>query len=124
MRLILVQRIDYDDSCGCHTVQLIPFNVLDRGSSNNPRTKLIREASEVIQKVRNIVGHFHHSAEAKENLREIAAEINESQSKLIQDNDTRWDSTNDMIFGILSPFKWVTKCYRVIIVPCQFITLA
>ena len=74
----------------------------------------------------------------------ISAGINESETHLIQDNDTRWDSTHDLIgsvvtkfkslkiyslqypgkikefnmfeeeflihcYGILSPFKWVTK---------------
>ena len=70
----------------------------------NPRNNFILEASEIFHKARTVVGHFHHSAEADKNLRDIAAGIAESQSMLIQDNDTRWDSTHDMIGSVINKF--------------------
>ena len=119
-------------------------HVLNRGTSKKSHENFILQASEIVQKAREIVGHFHHSAEANHNLTCISAGINESETHLIQDNDTRWDSTHDLIgsvvtkfkslkiyslqypgkikefnmfeeeflvhcYGILSPFKWVTK---------------
>ena len=76
--------------------------MLDLGSSKNPRNNFILEASEIFRKSRTVVGHFHHSTEADKNLRDIAAGIDESQSMLIQDNNTRWDSTLDMIGSVSS----------------------
>ena len=130
--------------CGCHTIQLTPCHIFNRGTSKNAHENFILHASEIVQKARKIVGHFHHSAEANHNLKCISAGINEPETDLIQDNETRWDSTHDLIgsvvtkfkslkiyslqyprkikefdtfeeqflahcYGILSPFKWVTK---------------
>ena len=130
--------------CGCHTIQLTPKHVLSRGISKHPHINFISQANDIIQKARKIVGHFHHSAEANHQLINISSGIDESPSDLVQDNDTRWDSTYDLIgsvikkfksfkiyslqhpgriqelaaieedfliqcYGILSPFKWVTK---------------
>ena len=87
--------------CGCHTVQLTPTHVLSRGISKHPHINFIVHASDIIQKARKIVGHFHHCSEANYNLMKISSDIDEPRTDLIQDNDTRWDSTHDLIGSVI-----------------------
>ena len=91
--------------CGCHPIQLTPCHIFNRVTSKNAHENFILHASEIVQKARKIVGLFHHSAEANHNLKCISAGINEPETDLIQDNETRWESTHDLIGSVVTKFK-------------------
>ena len=51
--------------------------------------------------VRKIVSHFHKSSKATEELRQIQTLLNLPQHKLIQDVETRWNSSYYMLKRII-----------------------
>ena len=55
------------------------------------------EAKEVIEKVKHMVTYFHKSTLASEKLREIQKRLDLPEHKLIQQVDTRWNSTFYML---------------------------
>lgn len=56
-----------------------------------------RATRDVVHRIRNIVSHFHRSGKATEELHLIQASLNLPQHKLIQDVETRWNSTYYML---------------------------
>lgn len=70
----------------------------------NAHENFILHTSEIIHKARKIA-YFHHNAEANHNLNCISAGINESETDLVQDNDTRWDSTHELIGSVVTKYK-------------------
>ena len=53
--------------------------------------------SNLLKKVRRIVGFFHRSSTAAARLAAIATALGMKPLRLIQDVDTRWNSTFDML---------------------------
>ncbi|MGH0146569.1 UNVERIFIED_CONTAM: hypothetical protein FKN15_008369 [Acipenser sinensis] len=72
--------------CFAHTLNLIVKNA----SQNTPDLELVQE------KARRIVGFFRSSSNAKERLSEFQILLNKPQHKLVQEVDTRWNSTYEM----------------------------
>lgn len=56
-----------------------------------------RAISDIIRKNRQIVAHFKRSCPARQLLLQNQKQFNLPERKLIQDNNTRWNSTHDML---------------------------
>lgn len=72
-----------DADCGAHKINLVVRNSLFKSP----------EVKEVLQKCRKLVGHFNHSNLAYDRLEDEQIKEQLSVRKLIQDVDTRWNST-------------------------------
>lgn len=70
-------------ACFAHTLNLIVSGAIKQDKS----------VSELKLKCKEIVTYFHQSVKATEKLREIRRQQNLPEHKLIQDVDTRWNST-------------------------------
>jgi hypothetical protein len=82
--------------CTPHSVQLPPKHYcLDVAKADS-------EVYAVISKARKIVSHFNHSSTSTAKLLEIAKDNNLRSTKLRRDNDTRWNSTHDMIGDVFT----------------------
>ncbi|PAA75622.1 hypothetical protein BOX15_Mlig029382g14, partial [Macrostomum lignano] len=51
----------------------------------------------ILDKARSIVGHFHHSVTAQANLKTLQLQLKLPTHSLVQDVDTRWNSTLAML---------------------------
>ena len=60
------------------------------------------------KKCKDIVSFFHHSAKATDKLREVQKQLGISEGKLIQEVDTRWNSTLYMFQRIIEQQQAVT----------------
>jgi len=83
-----------DLGCYIHTMQLVVNAAL--------RPTVQRAVGDIIATGRSIVGHFRHSSKATERLQQIQASLNTEaspypQHRLIQDVQTRWNSTFYML---------------------------
>ncbi|XP_030765200.1 zinc finger BED domain-containing protein 1-like [Sitophilus oryzae] len=78
--------------CVAHTLNL---TVKDGLIQNN-------ELNVILQKCRNIVGHFKHSAIAVEKLSTMQQQMNSPQLKVKQDVVTRWNSTYIMLDRLIA----------------------
>lgn len=56
-----------------------------------------RATRDLVSRIRKIVAYFHRSGKATEELHRIQASLNLPQHKLIQDVETRWNSTYYML---------------------------
>lgn len=91
--------------CTAHCLQLC----LKAGLSINTIDRLTGAA-------RKLVGHFKHSVLACEELKKRQAQMELSEHKLIQDCDTRWNSTYYMLKRLVEmrwPVSAVLSCERV-----------
>ena len=61
------------------------------------------------KKCKDIVTFFHHSCKASDKLREVQKQLGITEKKLIQDVDTRWNSTFYMLKRILEQHDEVTS---------------
>jgi zinc finger BED domain-containing protein 4 len=57
---------------------------------------------------RKIVGHFRQSSSATNRLHQLQADLNLPQLQLVQDVQTRWNSTFDMLQRLIQQRKPVT----------------
>lgn len=73
--------------CFAHTEQLCLVKVYESQ----------RATKDVVHRIRKIVAHFHRSGKATEELHRIQASLNLPKHKLIQDVETRWNSTYYML---------------------------
>lgn len=73
--------------CFAHSEQLCLVKVYE-----NQRT-----TRDMVHRIRKIVGYFHRSGKATEELHRIQSSLNLPQHKLIQDVETRWNSTYYML---------------------------
>jgi len=73
-------------SCFNHTLQLVILHAL--------KTKFFEDS---LTKCRQIVSHFHHSAQSSEKLEKIQKQLNIPTHKLILDCPTRWNSIYQMM---------------------------
>ena len=60
-----------------------------------------RATNDMVHRVRKIVAYFHKSAKGTEELQKIQVSLNLPQHKLIQDMETRWNSTYYMLKRII-----------------------
>ena len=72
-----------DVSCAAHTLQLVLHDAVFTQTS----------VEAVVKKCRRVVAHFKHSEQACRHLREYQASRDVPEHKLVQDVDTRWNST-------------------------------
>lgn len=82
------------ESRGClaHTLQLIVHEGL----------LAQRSVSDALANARKIVGHFKHSPLAYSRLQDIQVELNMPPKRLLQDVQTRWNSTHYMVKSLLA----------------------
>ncbi|XP_005113571.2 zinc finger BED domain-containing protein 1-like, partial [Aplysia californica] len=73
--------------CFAHSLNLIVRDALKNSG----------ELVELITKVKSVVSFFHHSVKATEKLLSFQQNLGRQQRKLIQDVDTRWNSTLHML---------------------------
>ena len=69
--------------CFAHTLNLIVQGALKA----DPTLTALKKTC------RNIVTFFHHSAKASDKLNEIQKQLGVAENKLMQDVETRWNST-------------------------------
>ncbi|MBN3274238.1 ZBED4 protein, partial [Polyodon spathula] len=62
----------------------------------------------LLQQCSTIVGFFHHSTKAAENLKEIQKQLNIPEHKLIQSLETRWNSIFYMLDRIPEQLQVIT----------------
>jgi hypothetical protein len=74
-----------------HTLQLIVEDAL----------KSQRVVSDAIAVARRLVGHFNHSTQATDTLRDLQRQLDLPQHSLIQDVQTRWNSTFYLVERLL-----------------------
>ena len=77
--------------CFAHSEQLCLTKVYENQRATN----------DMVHRVRKIVSHFHKSAKGTEQLQKIQVSLNLPQHKLIQDVETRWNSTYYMLKRII-----------------------
>ena len=79
-------------SIGCmgHNLNLAARKALD-----------ISSVSQVVGRVKRLVSHFHYSTQSSNMLAAKQALLKLPKRKLVQDVDTRWNSTYDMIQSVL-----------------------
>ena len=77
--------------CFAHSEQLCLTKVYENQRATN----------DMVHRVRKIVAHFHKSAKGTEELQKIQVSLNLPQHKLIQDVETRWNSTYYMLKRII-----------------------
>ena len=85
-------------SCFIHTLQLVILEGL----------KSQRSLTDLIASCRKLVGHFRHSSKACSALKNIQTELSVPQRKLVQDVQTRWNSTFYMLRRILDEKRALT----------------
>lgn len=73
--------------CFAHTLNLVMQDAMSK----------VREMQVVKNKVKQIVTYFHHSVKASDKLRELQQQHGVPVKKLIQDVETRWNSTFYML---------------------------
>nr|CAH7739618.1 unnamed protein product [Callosobruchus chinensis] len=78
--------------CVAHTLNLSVKDGLGQNS----------ELGVILQKCRNIVGHFKHSALAVQKLSKMQQQMNTPQLKMKQDVATRWNSTYIMLDRLIA----------------------
>ena len=61
----------------------------------------------VRKKCKEIVTYFHHSAKAMDKIREIQKQVGAPENKLIQEVESRWNSTYYMFEKILQQHQAV-----------------
>lgn len=71
--------------------------------------------TELLTKLRKIVGHFHLSVVAQHSLQKEQKKLKIPKLKLVQDCITRWNATHDIIIIIISVSKnrdAINNCLR------------
>ena len=84
--------------CFAHTLNLVVQDAINA----DPALSNLKE------KCKEIVSHFHRSTKASEKLRAIQKQLNMPELKLIQDVVTRWNSTYLMLERIISQHEAIT----------------
>ena len=84
--------------CFSHTLNLVVQEAI----------KADRAVVAVKKKCKEIVTYFHHSAKAMDKLRENQKQVGIPENKLIQEVDTRWNSTFYMFERMLQQHQAVT----------------
>lgn len=84
--------------CFAHTLNLVVSSSLNKNES----------LSAIRKKVKNIVTYFHCSVKASDKLKEIQEQNKLPEQKLIQDIDTRWNSTYFMFARYIEQHDAIT----------------
>ena len=85
-------------ACFAHTLNLVVSAAI----------KADRSVHDLQKKCKQIVSFFHHSAKSSEKLKEIQGQLGIPQHKLIQEVETRWNSTYYMYERITEQHQAVT----------------
>ena len=91
--------------CFAHTLNLVVSDAIKADASVHGLKR----------KCKQIVTFFHHSVKSTEKLKEIQGQLGIPEHKLIQEVETRWNSTYYMFQCITEQHQAVTTCS----LPCQ-----
>ena len=78
--------------CLAHTLNLVVQAALSGGHSGQPGPH-----AAVIKRIKDIVSYFHRSIKASDELRKVQAQLSLPEYKLMQECETRWNSTFFML---------------------------
>ena len=90
--------------CFDHTLNLIPAYIFKKKPLTDGGREYVPGAIELISKAKRIVTFFHHSCNASNRLKTLQIERGKTEGtalRLIQDVETRWSSTYEMIVRFL-----------------------
>ncbi|KAH7678440.1 zinc finger protein, partial [Aphelenchoides avenae] len=114
-----------DADCGAHKLNLIVRNSLYPKEGGKV---MVTPITTLLALCRSIVTHFRHSHKASDILRQIQKQLNVVEHNLIQDVETRWDSTFFMIDRLLEQKAainayCVEHCRRLLLTNMQWSSL-
>ena len=84
--------------CFAHTLNLIVQDSIKKNS----------ELSEIQNKYKEVVSHFHRSVKSSDKLKEVQQQLSLPEQKLIQEVPTRWNSTYLMLERFHQQFEAIT----------------